>query len=79
MTIIDMASARKALNAPDANCIKTDHHGSALYLFTIDYIMDGKSFSFELWATSWEDVEAHVSAIRQSAQLGGKIKAIIPG
>lgn len=79
MTIIDMASARKARNAPDANCIKTDQHGIPMGLYALDYTMDGKTYGLELWAYSWDDAEIRVTAMCNTLTVAGQIKAIIPG
>jgi hypothetical protein len=40
--------------------------------------MDGRTWSVDLWAYSFEDAENRAVAMRETAVIGGQIKAIIP-
>lgn len=77
-TILDLSAERAKRNAPDADCVKTDSDGRPLGLFALDYVMDGKTWSVDLWAYSFADAEARCAAMRESAAIGGQLKAIIP-
>lgn len=72
--ILSLSAERAKRERPDADCVR-DHDGTELNLFAIDYPMSGKTFSFEVWATSFDEAEAHVEAIRSCAVLAGMIKA----
>lgn len=71
-TILDLSAERAKRERPDADCIQGD-----LNLFTIDYDLNGREFSVYIWAASFEDAEAHVEAIRDSAVIM-RVKSIIP-
>jgi hypothetical protein len=75
---LDLFVERAKRNAPDADCVKTDMEGRQMGIFALDYVMDGRTWSVDLWAYSFEDAENRAVAMRETAVIGGQIKAIIP-
>lgn len=49
-----------------------------LYLYALQYEMDGKTWALEVWAYSMEDAQNRVDAMRQSLVLLGQTHAVIP-
>ncbi len=43
-------------NAPDSDCIYEDN-GVIWRKYGVNYIDDGKEFTFQIWATSFDDAE----------------------
>lgn len=41
--------------------------------YLIDYDHDGKQYSFEIWASSFEDATERISSISKSGKLAGKM------
>lgn len=78
MNIIDLNERRNAKDGPDPDCIRTDDWGRNLYLYALEYSMDGSQWSVNLWAYSMEDAQNRVDAMRQSLVLSGQTYAIIP-
>lgn len=77
-SIIDLNERRNAKEAPDAEFARKDDFGRPLYMFTLNYEMDGASWGAELWAYSAEDAEARVTAMRSSLKVMGQVYRIIP-
>ena len=75
---LETSAERAKRNAPDADCVKTDIEGRQMGIFALDYVMDGRTWSVDLWAYSFEDAENRAVAMRETAVIGGQIKAIIP-
>lgn len=49
------------------------------YRYALSYThQDGKRFAIDIWAESWEDAEARVSAMQQGLKLDGQIYAEVP-
>jgi hypothetical protein len=76
--IIDIQRARASRDQPDADCVRKDDYGRALYLFALHYEMDSHTWGTEVWAYSWEDAEARVAAMRDSLCVSGQMMAIVP-
>lgn len=70
--ILSLSAERAKRERPDDDCIQGD-----LNLFAIDYDLNSREFSVYIWATSFEDTEAHVEAIRTSATVW-RVKSVIP-
>lgn len=43
--------------------------------YLVDYELDGREFSVEVFATSWEEAQTHVEALRDGATLIGVLVA----
>lgn len=43
--------------------------------YVVDYEMDGREFSVEVFATSWDEAQTHVDALREGATLIGVVVA----
>lgn len=75
---IDLGAARAARERPDADCVRKDDYGRPLYLFALEYKMDGKTWGTDVWAYSWDDAENRVAGMRESLTVLGQIQAIVP-
>lgn len=68
---------------PDADCVSIiveDGKPVKWFKFGLSFeASDGKSYGTEIWATSWEDAEARMAAIRVNGHISGQIYAQIPG
>lgn len=79
MTVIDLDRARAAREQPDAEHIRQDQFGRPMYRFALAYVMDGKTWSAEVWAYSFEDAEQRVAAMRASLSVAGQVHSEIAG
>lgn len=78
--VIDLNERRAAKDAPDADCVRRDDYGRPLYLFFLQYEMEGSLWAgVDVWAYSFEDAENRVQAMRQSLVVLGQAHSIIPG
>jgi hypothetical protein len=76
--IIDLQRERASREQPDADCVRKDDYDRPLYLFALEYQMDGGTWGADVWAYSWEDAENRVAAMRGSLSVLGQTMAIIP-
>jgi hypothetical protein len=76
--IIDLQHERAARDQPDADCVRKDDYGRPLYLFALEYKMDGHTWSNDVWAYSWEDAENRVAAMRSSLEVRGQLMGFVP-
>jgi hypothetical protein len=76
--IIDLSERRNAKEAPDSEFVRKDELGRSLYLFALNYEMDGAHWASEVWAYSAEDAEARVAAMRSSLKCLGQMYAAFP-
>ena len=76
--IIDLNAERNKRDGPDADCVRKDEYGCPLYLFALEYKMDGGTWGAEVWAYSWEDAESRVAAMRESLVVSGQMMAMVP-
>lgn len=72
--ILDLSAERAKRERPDEDC-RLVHGGNEFSLFSIEYHVGSREFSFNIWAASFDEAEAHVEAIRNGAVLAGMIKA----
>jgi hypothetical protein len=75
VTIIDLTRIRADREKPDKEFIRRDQHGIEMYQFSLEYSMDGKTWSNELWAYSVEDAERRVKAMRGTLTVAGQLYA----
>lgn len=71
--LIDLAAERNRRDGPEL--VSRDAYGRPLYCYAIAYIHEGRHYSFDLWAYSFDDAEAHVQSLRGNAELSGQIFA----
>jgi extradiol dioxygenase family protein len=76
--IVDLVAERNKREQPDPEFISQDEYGRKVYTFCVEYDFEGHQFSFHLQAYSWEDAEAKVAALRQSAKVYGQMHSVIP-
>jgi hypothetical protein len=76
--IIDLSQRRNAKEQPDADCIRKDEYGRPLYLFALEYQMPDGAYGTEVWAYSFEDAEARVTAMRSSLSVLGQMYGFVP-
>jgi len=78
MEVIDLQSRLNSKEGPDADCIRRDDFGREMFLFGLEYRMDGSLWSLTVLAYSREDAEARVAAMRESLAVVGQVYAMIP-
>ncbi|MBY3041171.1 hypothetical protein HFO21_33270 [Rhizobium laguerreae] len=78
MSVISFDKLRDARERPDAQFVRKDEHGRAIYLFALEYKMGLSTWSAEIWAYSFEDAEMRVKAMRESLTVCGQLHASIP-
>jgi hypothetical protein len=76
--VIDLQALRSARERPSPDCMRVDDYGRSMGLFSLEYQMDGSTWSINVWAYSFDDAEARVAAMRASLTLAGQIHEIIP-
>ena len=76
--VIDLGARRNEKEKPDDDCVGTDDFGRPLYLFALEYEMPDGTYATDVWAYSFEDAEARVSAMRQSLLVLGQMHSIVP-
>lgn len=70
---IDLAAERNKREQSDPQFVHQDDYGRPLYAFGVEYTFEGNQFTFHLIAYSFEDADAKVAAIRDSAKVYGQI------
>ena len=69
--------ANKAVGSfPMALSVVVD--GATWHLFDVEFLAEGKSFSFFLYALSFEDADKRVEAICKTAKVSGQIEDWVP-
>ena len=76
--IVDLTAERNRRSAPDPEFVRKDDFGRPLYTFLLSYEMDGKQWSTEVWAYSFEDADARVAAMRDSLKVDGQAYSCTP-
>jgi hypothetical protein len=76
--VIDLNAVRNARSEPASEFVHQDDYGRKMYVFLIDYEMDGKTFGSQIWAYDDADAEQRLAAIRSSAVIAGKLYEQIP-
>lgn len=76
--IIDLAAERSKREQPDPQFVKRDDDGVPMYMFSIGYKMNTKSWTAELWAYDFDDAFARVAAMRESLTVEGKVFSEVP-
>lgn len=75
---IDLNAERNKREQPDPEFIRQDEYGRKLFVFLLNYEMDGKQWSTEVWAYDFADAEARVAAMRESLKVTGQLFDRIP-
>ncbi|MBA1159359.1 hypothetical protein [Microvirga mediterraneensis] len=76
--IIDLNAERNKREQPDPEFSLKDDYGRPMFIFGIEYSMDGKQWSTRIIAYSWEDAEARLAAIKESGRVYGQIMGEVP-
>jgi hypothetical protein len=76
--IVDLNAEREKRDRPDPQFVKKDDFGREMYLFALEYEMDGKTWGIEVWAYAASDAEFRVEAMRESLVLRGQIMGTEP-
>lgn len=66
------ATHRAERNGPDADQTYRDDAGVTWYRFAVDWQCDGRTFSTHIWATSPDDAERRLAALRSNAVVAGQ-------
>lgn len=75
---ICLTSERNKREQPDPEFLRKDDFGQPLYLFALEYRMDGGTWSAQVWAYSREDAENRVAAMRESLAVRGQLFGMVP-
>jgi len=75
---IDLNRERAKREQPDADCVRKDHYGRPMFLYSLEYRFQDKTWCVNLWAYSFDDAEGRAAAMRESLTLSGQIHSIIP-
>ena len=75
---ISLAAVREARERPNADCIKHDDEGREMQLYALYYKVDGRHWTLEMWAYSFDDAQTRVDAMLKTLMLGGQIYAVVP-
>lgn len=76
--IVDLCAERDRRGGPDADFVHLDEHGRKLFVYVLDYEIDGSIFSIHMVARSMEDAERRVEAMKTSLVLKGQLYREIP-
>ncbi len=58
---------------PNAGFIDFDDENRPMFLYSVDYKLDGSRFGVDLWAYSVDDAQKRIAAIKRSAEYSGQI------
>jgi hypothetical protein len=71
------ASLAAQRDAPDADCIRHDEYGRALYCYLLEYEHDGAMYCVDFWAYSEDDAKAHLlSMVAHMTYRGQKMAEV---
>lgn len=76
--ILNLAFERDKRLAPDPEFVRTDDFGRKMYLFALEYRMDGDEWGCEVWAYDVADAQRRVDGMRQSLRILGQMYTAIP-
>lgn len=76
--VIRLVSARAKLDKPDEFATKKDDFGRPIFLFLLEYRMDGQDYGAEVWAYHWADAMERVKAMRKSLKVIGQAFTKLP-
>ena len=71
--IVDLGQERGKRDRPDPEYIRKDDFGRPMYVFLLEYEMDGSRWETRVWAYSFGDAMARVDAMRRSLFLLGQL------
>jgi hypothetical protein len=60
---------------PDDDCTMTDEFGRKMYLFSLEYKFDDRTWCLDVWAYSFDEAEQRVKAMQESLSLAGMVYA----
>ena len=70
--IIDLNAERNKREQPDPEFVRKDGFGRPLYLFLLNYQMDGASYTADIWAYDMADAQRRVDAISTTVAVLGQ-------
>lgn len=79
--IIDLnqrREAREAHEAPDPRYCKTDEFGRSIFVFILEYEMDGNWYGIDLWAHDFAEAGKMAAAMRNGIVVVGKKMGEVP-
>jgi hypothetical protein len=76
--IVDLSAIRTARDRPDPDLICRDSFGRELRTYVLEYEMGGKRWGFSIIASSMDEAETRVVAIRDSLILCGELHRVVP-
>lgn len=50
-----------------------DENGDRWMLFTVDYVFDDTTYSYEIWARDFDEAERRIEAIGQTSTVFGRV------
>ena len=67
----------KTLDTTGESVIGVD--GLPYYKFGVEYLMpDGTEWSFDIWATTWEEADLRLKMIKDTARINGQTLETFP-
>ena len=71
--VIDLDAERGRRDRPSSEFVTYDDDGVPLFIYTVEYTLDGLPYGFQLWAYDFTHAEEQVAAIRASVTLVGQV------
>jgi len=71
--IIDISAEREKKNGPDIKHVYIDASGVKWFEYACEFNFGNKEYAFNLWATSIDDCEERLDAIKKSGAVSGQI------
>lgn len=56
----------------------TDEQGGQCRMYMVDYPYQGSKYCVDVYATSWEDAEARLNAIKGWGKIAGEVHEVVP-
>lgn len=79
INIVDLSAIRTARDQPDPDFVHRDSFGRELRTYVLEYEMDGRRWGLSIIASSMDDAEARVAAMRDTLVLCGELHRVVPG
>ena len=72
-SVIDFGEALDRRDGPANDCLARDQYGRRLHRFMLAYELDGRDYTFDIWAHDFAEAERHAEAIRDTVTVSGQI------
>lgn len=76
--VISLADRRDQREQPDPHFTKKDEFGRPMFVFLLEYQMDGQWYGIDLWAHSFEEADKAARSMRDGIVCVGKKMAEVP-